>query len=68
MANSEMRRAMMHRGRSEEDVVRMMWSTYSSKYAIYTPSLKMKREASDFATVKPCLQTVADVGCGIRGG
>lgn len=36
--------------------MRMMSSTYSSKYTMYTPSLKMKREASDFALVRPCLR------------
>jgi hypothetical protein len=57
MVNSELRLAMMHLRRSEEDVVRMMSSTYSSNYAISTLSLKTNRDASDFAAVKPCLQT-----------
>jgi hypothetical protein len=57
MVNSELRLAMMRLRRSEEDVVRMMSSTYSSNYAISTPSLKMNKDALDFAAVKPCLQT-----------
>lgn len=49
MANSELRRSMMRHRRSKEDAMGTMSSTYSSKYAISTPSLKMKREAIDLA-------------------